>query len=283
MTGHADADMDRRVHIYRWRLLDHNRKDDGPRLSMSGAKTYRGCPAAYFYKYVGRMGDHRGAEWYMEFGSLIHEALSWVNDHYIEHGEYPREEDMVEAAYGMVVESKLLSVADRVRLGPVAHRVLSHYYKTVMRQVVPVLSEVPFLLESESGTRVYGIVDVSEADALWDYKVTARPVKLAEMHADQLNLYSVAFRMITGSWPSRVGVINLVRSAAPETHVRGMDLTGSNVQQTLDSLEAVWYDIQRRPFDPLPSSACGKCLFADHPCGAGAQYAKGAPASAVRG
>lgn len=236
-------------------------------LSVSSAKLYLICPAAWHYEKREKAGRMQATIPAMQVGTVGHAALEEINRHYLRHGKYPAA-TTVPGIVERAVAAQEESTWDP-RFNAHLIRLVTRYLTEVAPLYLPSGAEEEFYIHVQD-VPIYGIIDLQTADGLYDYKVTRTPTKDAIGHGDQLHVYALAWRAVAGAWPSSVGVINLVRESE-RVAVLELALDITNVQRTVDSLSRVWYGIQAGRFSPNPGLHCSKCNFSGR-CEAGSAY-----------
>ena len=260
--------------LQEWKAIDPNRQGERLYLSVSSMKTYNNCPKAWQLQYHAKMGRALAPTLALDTGNIVHAVLEWVNNYYIEHGKYPTDDEWLPVVTAQVKEhEQFLSPTDRWKVELLSMRLVGQYLKGIGQDMEPVTAEMKFLLEGPRDVRIYGFMDVTEADTVFDYKVTYQAVANAGLHADQLNIYSVAFYAITGIWPGVVGILNLVKQ---DNSVRmlALDQTPESVKRTLDNALSVYDNVLARKFDPQVGPICKDCSFSKGVCEEGSRYVK---------
>ena len=247
-----------------WRLLPITELYKKPHLSISSAKTYTACPHSYKLQSIDRVGRTQPTSTPMEIGSVTHAVLDYCNDHRVRFKYYPTLENILFVSRKYIEASVVFTPAEKSKLVTEVVNMVLTYLQTIASLVEPVLYEEKFLIErTHDELRLHGIIDLTEDVALWDYKVTGKPVEAAILHSDQLHCYALAFRLFAGHWPERIGIINLVRRG--KVTQLAIPVDHKNVVRTLDTLGKVWESIKAARFEPRTGLHCRNCNFAAPP------------------
>lgn len=206
----------------------------------------------------------------MLFGSAVHKVLEHLNQYRMLAGEYPPP-DWIYTVAAEVFQTAGFSPGAAVGLVPEACRLVRTYLDTLAHQLEPARAEQTWLMETPHGARFFGVIDVTEPGAVWDYKVTGKPVVVDEEKLLQINTYAAAFVHMTGRWPRAVGFINFVRGTGT-VQLMEAPVTQESVRQTLDNLGVECVTISKAESYPAtPGRSCQWCSFLDI-CSEGKQH-----------
>jgi len=188
-------------------------------FSASSLDTFARCPVQYELRYIDEIKKPSSLK--MEFGTAMHGALQYNNEHMIQFNNTPADlEEVLEAFRILWKEGQVICERTEEDESPEVYEkdgidMLTKYMKEVAKNTFPQKTEVKFDLMLDDDLHIAGFIDKIDNDVIVDYKCGSKSFSQEEVDLNtQLTMYSAAYRKQEGKIEEGVAVEQLYRSTA---------------------------------------------------------------------
>jgi len=236
--------------------------------------TMLSCPYKYYLSYVeGRKWDFTPSA--VSFGGVMHNVLAEYNKSLMNGGQIPEDELKDKFRKHFFYDANNNNVlfkdeSEQKSLFNTGQKLVEAYHDR-MQKVKPSEVEMEFrlpVIDSQTGEQakrdVVGKIDLIIDNVICDIKTAGKSMSERVVDYDlQLMLYGWAYKVMFGSAPKQMCIINLVKTKVPKIQIVTTNLNDDKQEKMIALVFRILQAIEKDAFYPNPMSkyGCDSCPY----------------------